>query len=273
MTKALADINSGKCYVRRAAEDYCIPKSTIYDRLSGKVVPGSVCGAHRYLTESKENELEAFLLGCSEIGFGKTRSEVLRIVERVLRQRGVNQSVSNGWWESFLKRHPILSLRTPACLSRARALASDDQLIDQYFSILEQALTENKLTDKPFQIFNMDETGVPLDPKPAKIVSQRGSKHPIAASSGRKEQITVVACTNAGGYYLPPMIIWKTKTLSPPKEKFLALYMHLHLKGGWIKNFLIYGLKNYSLGMHQVLGLYYYYLMDIHHTTALQLYI
>jgi hypothetical protein len=110
MTKALADINSGKCYVRRAAEDYCIPKSTIYDRLSGKVVPGSVCGAHRYLTESKENELEAFLLGCSEIGFGKTRSEVLRIVERVLRQRGVNQSVSNGWWESFLKRHPKLSL-------------------------------------------------------------------------------------------------------------------------------------------------------------------
>ena len=47
------------------------------------------------------------------------------------------------------------------------------------------------------------------------MVSHRGDKNPSSVRSGKKEQITVVACTNAGGGYLPPMIIWKTKTLSP----------------------------------------------------------
>ena len=41
----------------------------------------------RYLMESEENELEAFLLGCAQIGYGKTRSEVLLIVQKTLKER------------------------------------------------------------------------------------------------------------------------------------------------------------------------------------------
>ena len=135
------------------------------------VIPGSVCGAQRYLMESEENELEAFLLGCAQIGYGKTRSEVLLIVQKTLKERGIIRQVSNGWWEGFLRRHPKLTLRTPACLAKARAHATDDKVMDQYFSILDEALTENELKDKPLQVFNIDETGVPLDPKPLKVVS------------------------------------------------------------------------------------------------------
>jgi len=33
------------------------------------------------------------------------------------------------------------------------------------FDILEQTLADNDLEDKPCQIFNINETGMPLDPK------------------------------------------------------------------------------------------------------------
>ena len=213
--KAVEAVNCNGVSVRRAAADYNIPKSTLYDRLSGKVLPGSVCGAPKYLTHSEEEELESFLIRCAQIGFAKTRSEVLVLVEKLMQSRGTTKTVTSGWWEGFCRRHPKVALRTPACLSKARALATNDVTINQYLDILEEALRENHMLDKPCQIFNLDETGVPLDPKPLKIVAARGEKCPSSIGSGKKEQITVVACISAGGNYLPPMIIWNTKSLSP----------------------------------------------------------
>ena len=215
MERAIQSITLNGISVRRAAADYNIPKSTIYDRLSGKVIPGAVCGAPRYLTDKGEEELESFLIGCAQIGFGKTRSDVILLVQKLLQSRGMQKDVSSGWWESFLRRHPNVTLRTPVCLSKARAMATNQEVIDQYFDILEDALEENDLLDKPCQIYNLDETGIPLDPKPLKVVTHRGVKNPSAIGSGKKQQITVVGCVHAGGGYLPPMIIWNTKSLSP----------------------------------------------------------
>ena len=106
-------------------------------------------------------------------------------------------------------------MRTPATLSLARASASDRYVIDRYFEELESAFEENGLVDKPCLIFNMDETGMPLDPKPLKIVTWKGHKNPSQVSSGLKSQVTVVGCVSAGGQCLPPMVIWDRKNLPP----------------------------------------------------------
>ena len=44
----------------------------------------------------------------------------------------------------------------------------------------------------------MDETGVPLDPKPPKVVSLKGQKKTSHRTSGKKNQITVIGCARAG---------------------------------------------------------------------------
>ena len=62
----------------------------------------------------------------------------------------------------FIARHPTLALRIPATLSIARANASDQRVIDNYFDELETTVEENELLDKPCLVFNMDETGMPL---------------------------------------------------------------------------------------------------------------
>ena len=75
-------------------------------------------------------------------------------------------------------------------------------------------IQENDLQDKPCQIFNMDETGMPLDPQPLKCVVYRGEKNPVNLSSGDKTQITVAACVSPGGVCIPPTVIWDKKQLS-----------------------------------------------------------
>ena len=67
---------------------------------------------------------------------------------------------------------------------------------------------------RPGQVFNMDESGMSLDPKAPRLVFQKGSSD-CALGSGDKSQITVVACASAVGFCLLPMVIWDHKSLAP----------------------------------------------------------
>ena len=100
-------------------------------------------------------------------------------------------------------------------LSRQRAVSSDPAVMSRYFDLLEQTIEDNGLGGKPCNIFNMDETGMPLDPKPLKTIHIKGERNPVAPASGLKTQITVVGCVSAGGYCLPPMVIWDGKKIRP----------------------------------------------------------
>lgn len=81
--------------------------------------------------------------------------------------------------------------------------------MDHYFSLLEETLKDNDLLNKASRIYNMDETGMPLDPKPLKRVARRGVRKVHAPASGDKSNITGVACANSVGHVLPPMVIFK----------------------------------------------------------------
>ena len=207
----------GGMSVRKAAEEYNIPKSTLHDRLSGKVMFGSVSGPTKYLSDVEEEELVQFLLGCSSIGFAKSRKQILAIVQSVVHQKGINVIVTNGWWDSFRKRHPSLSLRNPEQLSHVRATCTSPEVLDHYFDILEKTLDQNDLSSKPCQIYNCDEIGIPLDPAPPKVIARKGQKHTQSITTGNKTQITVLSCCSASGHVLPPMIVFDRKTLKAEK--------------------------------------------------------
>ena len=145
----------------------------------------------------------------ADIGYGRTRSEVLSIVEQLLARKGVERAVSNGWWNKFLGRHPLLRTRTPATLSMSRAKASSRECIDAYFDRLEAVLQETGLAEYPALYLNMDETGFAYDPKPRKTVHLCGEKNVLSIS---KSQVTVIACVSATGQAIPPLI---RKTMAP----------------------------------------------------------
>jgi len=114
--------------------------------------------------------------------------------------------MSSGWWESFSYCHPQPSLCTAAPLFLVPAQAFDPEMNSQYFDLHELTLEENELRGKPGQIFYMNESGMPLNPKAPKIVSERGNIA-VAVSSGDKSQVTIVGCVSAAGFCMPSSVI------------------------------------------------------------------
>ncbi len=97
--------------IRRASEEYQIPKSTIQDHISGKVAMNSKSGPAKYLTDLEEAELVQFLEKCADIGYPQTRAQIIELAQGVVQNKGLDVHVTAGWWDSFRKRHPNFSLR------------------------------------------------------------------------------------------------------------------------------------------------------------------
>jgi len=88
------------------------------------------------------------LTHCSSVGFARSRQQVIQLVQEVVTLKGLAVTVTHGWWESFRRRHPKLTLHTAAPVSYARAMASDPEIINNYYDLLECTLCDN---DQEFQ--------------------------------------------------------------------------------------------------------------------------
>ena len=84
--------------------------------------------------------------------------------------------------------------------------------MEAYFNLLEDTLKEHDLMNRPAQIYNMDESGMPLDARPPNVVAKRGQIKVRYRQSGKKEQISVIGCANAVGQSILPMVILREST-------------------------------------------------------------
>ncbi len=134
-----------------------------------------------------------YLSEANKVGYGKTRQQVKLIAEKVAIDKGVLRSsrISDGWWRRFLLRHPKLSLRSGDSTGYARMNAMNENNLKTYF---DPILEENDLKSHPEQIYNMDESGLSLNPRPPKVVALRGQKKVHYQCSRSKSQITVLGC-------------------------------------------------------------------------------
>ena len=165
--------------VRRAATQYGVPRSTLQDRVLGKVVHGRNPGPKPYQVPAEENELSQFLVDVAQAGYGKIRWQILPIAENDAHEKGTLKPgcrISRGWFERFMKRQPQLSLRKGDATANVRMDYVNPEAMSHYFDLLNDVLEEYGLKTEPERIYNVDETGMPLDHCPPKIVTQRGHK-------------------------------------------------------------------------------------------------
>ena len=80
--------------------------------------------------------------------------------------------------------------------------------------LLEDTLKEHNLFDSLEQIYNMDESGMPLDPRPPNVIPKRGQKKVRYRVSEKKKQITILGCANALGQAIPPTVIFEGEYLN-----------------------------------------------------------
>ena len=87
--------------IRHAAEHYAVPKSTLGDRISGRVLPGSTSGSRRILNDEEEEELVAFLHRCASVGLSKSRKELLALVQAIAESKGTQHLITGGCMVEF----------------------------------------------------------------------------------------------------------------------------------------------------------------------------
>ena len=196
-----------------------VPKSTLHNKVTGKTGFNVRSGPDPYLTFEEEEELSSFLIQTSKIGYPHTKNQVLTLVQQILDSKGIQTTVTNGWFERYCQHRPKLTLKSAVPLSYARATATDPDVLNRYLDILEKCLLDNGIYNSPGRIFNCDETGLPLNPKSLKVVSEVGFKNLNYVTSNTKLKITVLACTSAAGYALPPFVIFSRKSLNPDLTK------------------------------------------------------
>ena len=81
MVTAMKAVVEESSSVSKAAREYRVPRITLQDRIAGRVLHGSKPGPKTYLDKTEENELADFLETTTEVSYGKTRKQVMNIVE------------------------------------------------------------------------------------------------------------------------------------------------------------------------------------------------
>lgn len=115
---------------------------------------------------------------------------------------------SEKWWRGFKGRHPDISLRRPDQLDRGRTRMANENVVREYFELLDTVIKEADLQGKPHLIFNCDETAIDLNKSTQKVIVPVRQKHAYLRGIGSTQHISVHCCINAAGHTLPPMIIF-----------------------------------------------------------------
>lgn len=223
--------------VKRASAEFKIPRKTLERRLKNNNTEKGNMGPSCVFGKANEERLSRHILTMQKYGFPLTRDDVRSIaykfaVQLNIRHRFNNETEKAGydWLALFLSRNPQISVRKAEGVSLARTAAMNRAEIEDYFKLLQSVMEENQLFDKPANIFNMDETGLQLNNRPNDVLAAKGSKVvSTVTSTERGETVTLIACCNAEGSFLPPAAIMKGKNKKQEWEDNLppgsVLYM------------------------------------------------
>ena len=75
-----------------------------------------------------------------------------------------------------MEYHRELCHCTAVPLSIARAMATDQDVLDCYFDMLTETFLDNGLLNRPTQIYNCDETDLPLGATSLEVLAKVNSK-------------------------------------------------------------------------------------------------
>lgn len=166
---------------------------------------------------ANEKRLASYIKRLASAGFAPDRSTIRSLAYQFAEKLGIQHKFSKEkgttgqhWLTSFLERNKDISVRQAEGLSVARAQGMNREEVNAFFNLLEEEMLKNDLMNKPQNIFNVDESGIQLINKPGKVLTAKGAKDVHVITPREKgETVSLVACCNAEGSFLPPVIIMK----------------------------------------------------------------
>lgn len=132
--------------IRRAAERFSVPYSTLHGRLRGSGTRGQGQVKMQALTPIEEKAIVRWCSQLDEWGHPARLPLVKAMAEAILQRREKERRIGKHWLSRFLKRQPELASKVSTRLDRQRAFASDPRVISDYFQ---------KVPPPPFPIINL----------------------------------------------------------------------------------------------------------------------
>ncbi|KAJ3652633.1 hypothetical protein Zmor_018581 [Zophobas morio] len=217
---AIDKVKSKQLGVNEASREYSLPSRTLRRRIQANNSSKLVLGKPPALGKNNEDRLVIHIQKLQTMGFAPSEktgrtiaynfAKKLNLEHKFCVQGNSTNMAGTHWFYSFMDRNRELSLRKSEGLSLARAKGMNRQEVEEFYDLLKNTLEKYNLFNKPGSIFNMDESGIQINNKPDRVVAKKGSKcvH-VITSKEKVESISVIACANAEGTFLPPVLILK----------------------------------------------------------------
>ncbi|RAL64238.1 hypothetical protein DID88_002130 [Monilinia fructigena] len=207
--------------IRKAAEYFEVPKSTLIARVAGRKSRTQSHEMAQILSNAEENTLVRWISRLTITGFPATPMLVKEMADEIrLRRVQVASSriptsteilpIGHEWIYRFQKRHPELKTCYSRQLESNRAKEATPENIQAWFDAFRTRLIERKyeLDD----MYNMDETGFGVGTtQSTRIIVDSTQKSNWKVTAGKQEWITAFEYVNAAGKALSPMVIFKAQ--------------------------------------------------------------
>jgi hypothetical protein len=201
---------SKKMNVTRAAKLYNVPRSTLRDRLRGKLQAAETRNFNLKLTSSEEETLVQYVLDLDLRGFPPRIGGVEDMANLLLATRRAKPA-GKRWAYNFVHRRPELKTRFSRAYDFQRALCEDPELINAWFQLVANMRMKYAIQDEDF--YNFDETGFMMGVICGNMIITRADRRGRGKQlqPGNREWATAIECVSSDGFVLPPFLIVQGK--------------------------------------------------------------
>ena len=198
-----------------AARMFGLPKTMVQDAVRGGIKECK--GPEPILLPHIEERIVSWVSHMADIEYGQTKNDILDKVQVLVNTLGLKTPQENGcpsdkWYRLFMGCHELLQYQMVSALSKEHAGVTYDHLYAWFLELKGycSALGEFNLFEDATRVYNCDETGFPLAPKPWKVpVNIANTKHHYQSGfANTKAQIMVLMCASASSHYTKPLVVY-----------------------------------------------------------------
>lgn len=223
LRRAVQAVVDGELSMNKSSITYSIPRRTLREHVSKNKTTKSKLGRKPVLSQDEEKDLVNRIRRLSNVGYPLTPKSVRLCVYRYCKTNRKKTPFSKKyeiagryWFKGFMERNQEISIRKCQNLNPARAMKLNPFIVNDHFGKLREVMLHLGVVDKPQKIYNMDEKGCRLClHKQQRVLAQTGARRVHLVAEEHGENATIVACINAVGNAVPPMILYKGKRMKP----------------------------------------------------------
>ncbi|KAF4631462.1 hypothetical protein G7Y89_g6669 [Cudoniella acicularis] len=205
------DAVAGGATISGASRDYGVPRGTLQERLKGRQSHQEAARHLQKLSPVQEKRLTDWVLVQESLGLSPTHTQIKDFAQRILATRGDTTTLGKKWLRAFLKRNPIHKTKKQVRIDSVRINGATTDIIKAWFQKLE--VPEIKAI-KPHHRWNMDEAGIMEGQGINGLVAGSTDRRFIQRKQpGSKGWTSFIKCVSATGVTLPPLVIFKGKTV------------------------------------------------------------